>query len=1393
MVKFFSSVGFRIAMVMIIVLIVGALIWFAGPLLAFGGLRPLTSIGMRISAIVFLLVFFSALLLSVPMHLVAITASCLLIWHAGPLLTLGELQPFASLWVRMVIIFVLLLLYAGYLMYRLYHRAVKDEQFRNSLFGQKKDGDSPPDLVRHEQVKAMQGAFARSLKHLKKMRSNVGMFRRLVEGNRYLYQKPWYLVVGMPDAGKTTALVNSGLSFPLPSQTGAVNDLPAMVTLGGTANCDWWLTDEAVLIDTAGRYSAQDNQNINDRATDKAEWLSFLGLLRKHRTRAPINGAIVTINIGHLVMLTSEDRMAYAAQIRTRLAELRKELGIRFPVYVMVTKMDLLEGFLEYMRSLNESRSQVWGFTLPYSKNGKTITEKDTALLQRQLQEELQKLTLRLKDGRSNRFREEYDSEEGRRRLHALPQGFAGLTDPLVQTISALFKDSTYDATELNTMLRGVYFTSAAQGQFNIPTNPQTFLQRLYQTVAGSKQSVLSDKALASITLNNEEKKVSSEEIKVEVSTDRSQPMQTTTGSYSARLITTQPGGKLSYFLTDLFAKVIIPEAHLVLPNLQWELRFRLLRLFGHAVVIVIVSWLAGGMLLSFDQNKAYLQVVTEKSSNLRERVATLFATNGSGKMLMVPDTLSAAQELPLHRNLDLDSPVNSFRFGLYSAPPIVDAAKITYAHLQDSLLLPEIIRRMEDLLSQAIDKKNSKAAYDTLRVYLQLHDKTRYNAADVKAWVINDWTASDSATVFGSRSSMTNHVDQLFSGDRVVQSPFLENKNLIKQARDFLGDRPSTQRLFDRAKVDMEAQAPQDFTLIRAIGPQAGTVFSRASGKPLEQGVSGIYTYYGYHEVFSKRLPEFIKQAQLDDAWVMGNASTIAALQKKKTDMVGALIAASMDDDAITQDIRRQYLTEYAQHWDAFLNDIRTVTGSNLTFDLKVLRAFAAPDSPLSRLARAAAQETTLSRPLVVKNEDDKSFLDKTTDKIVKKGRNSIRVSPQERLEKEIVDSRFAALREVVTGQADAGQSLALARSEAKPGIENITGLLNEYYTLLVVADTALSSNSLPPGSLEAGTKLKLEGDKLPAPFKEILTALAQSGTQKIADGSASILQKQAQQQVDRIKTMLAYQVTDMCQAGIEGLYPFNSKATQDVSLDDFRRVFQAGGAADTFFKTQLAPFVDMSARPWKYKSPYMVNPLTPDEIAATGMAVTAPGVSAAAGVVAGAPNNPTLLGELLKLLSQQGPNPETFAQIKTIREAFFQGDGRKNMLWKMDLKVKELDPTILELIMDFDGKIQRYAHGPIEKIAVNWPGPRGGEMSELTATPRIKPDTSTISNRGAWALFRLLERGKPMPNASNGRASVEFDFDGRKAVLEMSTGTLPNPLTSNLFKSFSCPGTAS
>lgn len=194
-----------------------------------------------------------------------------------------------------------------------------------------------------------------------RMREALSTLRNTAGGRHsdYLYSRPWYVIIGPPGAGKTTALVNSGLHFPYASA--------ALKGVSGTRNLEFMFADEAVLVDTAGRYTSQDS----DASADAKGWAAFLALLRRHRPLQPINGVIVAIGIDELA---KGDRAAidrHAMAVRHRLAELRQTLQIAVPVYVLLTKADLLAGFVEFFDDLDvERRRAVLGQTLRFSAAG---------------------------------------------------------------------------------------------------------------------------------------------------------------------------------------------------------------------------------------------------------------------------------------------------------------------------------------------------------------------------------------------------------------------------------------------------------------------------------------------------------------------------------------------------------------------------------------------------------------------------------------------------------------------------------------------------------------------------------------------------------------------------------------------------------------------------------------------------------------------------------------------------------------------------------------------------------------------------------------------------------------------------------------------------------------
>lgn len=138
-------------------------------------------------------------------------------------------------------------------------------------------------------------------------------------GVEALYELPWYITIDNPAAGKSSAIVNSGLTFPFEDGGNAV-----IKGIGGTRNCDWFFTTEGILLDTAGRYAIHEE--------DRGEWLGFLDLLRKHRPRAPINGVIVTVSIGELVGGDPGFAIQLARSLRQRVQELTERLEVFAPV-----------------------------------------------------------------------------------------------------------------------------------------------------------------------------------------------------------------------------------------------------------------------------------------------------------------------------------------------------------------------------------------------------------------------------------------------------------------------------------------------------------------------------------------------------------------------------------------------------------------------------------------------------------------------------------------------------------------------------------------------------------------------------------------------------------------------------------------------------------------------------------------------------------------------------------------------------------------------------------------------------------------------------------------------------------------------------------------------------
>ena len=318
---------------------------------------------------------------------------------------------------------------------------------------------------KQDEVAAVRERMAEAVKLIKTSRLGE------TSGAAALYELPWYAVIGNPAAGKSSAVVKSGLKFPFAESADNV-----IQGIGGTRHCDWYFTTEGILLDTAGRYSVHEE--------DRSEWLGFLSLLKKHRAKAPLNGVIIAVSLAELGGNRPEFAINLARKLRQRVQELTEKLEVFAPVYVVFTKADLVAGFVEFFEDRDRAeRDKVWGATLPYD----TSNRSDAVA---QFETHFDELYQGLKEASVARM-SLHRGEQLPPGVLTFPLEFAALKPALRTFINTLFEENPY---QFRPIFRGFYFTSAVQeGQSTSRASERVAEQFGLQLQSGTSAAVYSN------------------------------------------------------------------------------------------------------------------------------------------------------------------------------------------------------------------------------------------------------------------------------------------------------------------------------------------------------------------------------------------------------------------------------------------------------------------------------------------------------------------------------------------------------------------------------------------------------------------------------------------------------------------------------------------------------------------------------------------------------------------------------------------------------------------------------------------------------------------------------------------------------------------------------------
>ena len=486
---------------------------------------------------------------------------------------------------------------------------------------------------------------------------------------RYVHELPWYVIIGAPGSGKTTALVNAGLRFPLPG-SGAE---PGIAGVGGTRNCDWWFTDEAVLLDTAGRYTTQQSDSL----ADASAWLGFLDLLKRFRPRRPLNGALVTVSLSDLMLWSEEERARYAAHVRERVAELYGRLGVRFPIYLLVTKTDLLAGFMEFFGELDaERRAQVWGATFDPAA-GQDGSEGPAA----RFGFEFSELEARLYAELRNRLQEESDLQR-RAAIYRFPQEFHGVGPRIERFIEAVFPAQAGAG-----WLRGVYFTSGTQEGSPI--------DRVLGTLA---RSFKLERAVA---------------------------------------VASTGAGK-SFFLATLVRQVIFPESGLAGSDSRIEKRQRRMRLAAYAAVAGITVALAALWTERYFDNQQQVASVRAKADSARAALEKAGAIRPGEESSLVA-ALDALRGVPGAD--PAKGPAAGGGFGLSQSAKLGALAERAYHNALRDALFPRLALSLEDDLRDKVRNPKARDGLEqSLSAYASLYEGKQPDPAVLEAAAQRIW-----------------------------------------------------------------------------------------------------------------------------------------------------------------------------------------------------------------------------------------------------------------------------------------------------------------------------------------------------------------------------------------------------------------------------------------------------------------------------------------------------------------------------------------------------------------------------------------------------------------------------------------------------------------------------
>lgn len=713
-----------------------------------------------------------------------------------------------------------------------------------------------------------------------------------------LSELPLYFVLGDAGSTKTSVMVHSGLEPEL--LAGQVYQETNIIP---TRLANLWFARGAVFAEVAGHVLG-----------NPALWVKFVQRLRPGRASKAVGGgeqapraAILCVNSEIFLQPNAQEQLAaLSRRMHERLLEIAQSLGIRFPVYVLFTKIDRVAFFAEYVSHLsNEEAGQVVGATLPYVDPASmgVYAEEQT----RRISDSFNRLFRSVADKRPMLIRREPQATL-QPNVYEFPREFRKVQNALVSFLVDLCRPSQLS---VGPFLRGYYFSGVRPVYITdvVPSQPKQAQQQM-------------DFSEATSMFNAAQMQQAMQQMQAPKATGPRRVPQWV-------------------FVTQFFNRILLGDQNALRASSTSTGNNTGLRAVYAATAAILLLY-GTFLTISYFKNRSLEQDVVQA-------VRQLPATPALGGQLATLDQLQRLEQVrasleELTRHQREGKPL-MMRWGIYAGDKLYPLTRRAYFQKFDQLLLSGTKQNMVQHLTSRSgepDAEGFRYTYDTLKGYLiatSHADKSKDNQSFLPPVLMDRWQMNQQLD--DDRADLARRQFEFYSRELQYGNPYTptNDENAIQRSRVYLLNSQPLERIYQ-------------FMLAEAAKKSSGVNF--ASQYPdaskvllVTKVISGAFTKPGFE--FMQQALGNVQQYLSGETWVLGEQGGVQP-----------------DPKELEAQIRARYQADFIRQWREFVASSRVRPYGGLPDAASKLSMLASNSSPLLALFSVVSRNTAVEDKVI-------------------------------------------------------------------------------------------------------------------------------------------------------------------------------------------------------------------------------------------------------------------------------------------------------------------------------------------------------------------------------------------------------------------------------------------